>query len=322
VNDLRTIPSKFVQSLLGTEVLLPFLQRLGFAYPSNQLVQALCWHAGLGVKEKSDVRHVHTQEHFTACVDLSDYAFRTIYFHGAYEPETTAILKCLAAPGQIWWDIGANIGWFTLLLSRLVGDAGSVEAFEPNPFTASLLDRAISVNGVSNVRMNRLALGEQRGQATLFVPSKPGSTEGGHGRPALIRHSDLHSLSEVSVRVDTIDSLVASRSIPYPFGIKIDVEGFEGAIIAGAQRLFKEAPPMVVLSEVNHREDCLLKPHQLVSAIVNFGYRAFHVENLEEYDPVISIDGSRSKDFVFIHRHADENVIRKLRSTAGEKNYA
>jgi FkbM family methyltransferase len=314
VREPRAVLSAIVQGLLGTETLLPYLQRFGLAYPSNRMVQGLCWHAGLGVKAKNTVRQVQTQEHFTACVDLSDHAFRAIFFHGAYEPETTAALKCLAAPGQIWWDIGANIGWFTLLLSRLVGNEGSVEAFEPNPFTASLLDRAISINGASNVRVNRVALGDKQAQATLFIPSDPGSVEGGHGRPAMIRHADLRSLSEVSVRVDTIDSLVASGSIPYPFGIKMDAEGFEGAIIAGAQRLFTEAPPLVVLSEVNHRENCLMKPHQLVSAIVDFGYRAFHVENLEEYHPAIPIDGSRSKDFLFIHNNADEGSIRKLRS--------
>jgi FkbM family methyltransferase len=303
-----------LRGLLGTETLLPCFQRIGLAYPSNRLVQAVCWHAGLGVKAKDTVRQVQTREHFTACVDLSDHAFRAIFFHGTYEPETTAILKGLAQPGQIWWDIGANIGWFTLLLSRLVGNEGRVEAFEPNAFTASLLGHAIAINGASNVRVNRVALGDTEAQATLFIPSEPGIVEGGHGRPAMIRHADLRSFSEVSVRVDTIDALVASGSYPRPFGVKMDAEGFEGAIVAGAKRLFAETPPMIVLSEVNHREDCLMKPDQLVSAIVDFGYRAFHVENLEEYEPLTPIDGSRSKDFLFIHQLADESVLRKLRN--------
>jgi FkbM family methyltransferase len=189
-----------------------------------------------------------------------------------------------------------------------------VEAFEPNPFTASLLDRAVAVNGASNVRVNRVALGDTQAQGTLFIPCDPDTVEGGHGRPAMLRFSDLHSLSEESVRVDTIDALVATGSIPRPFGIKMDAEGFEGAIVAGAQRLFTQAPPAAVLSEVNHRKDCLMRPPQLVSAIADFGYHVFHVENLEEYDSAIPIDGSRSRDFLFIHLSADESLIRNLRS--------
>ena len=57
-----------------------------------------------------------------------------------------------------------------------------------------------------------------------------------------------------------------------------------------------------------------MKPDQLISAIVDFGYRAFHVENLEEYNPAIPIDGSRPNDFVFIDHDADESSIRKLRT--------
>jgi FkbM family methyltransferase len=312
VRELKNAVSPHIQGALGKETVVPYLQQLGFSYPSNRLVQALCWHAGLGVKEKKTVRQVLTQEKFTACVDLSDHAFRAIFFHGIYEPETTSVLKRLAAPGQIWWDIGANIGWFTLLLSRIVGDEGRVEAFEPNPFTASLLDRAITINGASNVRVRRLALGDRQEEATLYIPSEPGSAEGGHGRPAMLRHADLRSLSEVSVQVNMIDSLVSSNAIPCPFGIKMDAEGFEGAIIAGAQRLFREASPMVVISEINHRKDCLLKPHELVSTIVDFGYRPFHVENLKEYNRAIPIDGSRSKDFLFVHHSADTKLMQRL----------
>jgi FkbM family methyltransferase len=219
----------------------------------------------------------------------------------------------------VWWDIGANIGWFTLHLSRIVKATGKVVAFEPNPFTAKLLQRALKDSVSTNVLFCELALGDGSASAILHVPLDVEHTDGGYGRPSLIRQSDIADYAEVTVSVSSADEQI-QRGTPIPFGIKMDVEGFESAVLAGATHLFKQSPPSVILCEATHRPDVLVQPVELVQSIRNFGYRAYHVENLREYDPTVPLDGSWSKDFVFLHHRVAETLLpRLLGHEAGSK---
>ena len=83
--------------------------------------------------------------------------------------EVTTFLKAHVGPGQTAIDLGANIGYFTLLLAQLVGQDGQVVAFEPDPENFQLLERNVRANGYTNVAVRREAVADYSGRAPLFL---------------------------------------------------------------------------------------------------------------------------------------------------------
>src|SRR4029077_1744713 len=93
-------------------------------------------------------------------------------FYNTYEPwETRAITKVVKA-GWVCADVGANVGYFTLLLSSLTGDSGQVHAFEPSEATFAKLQRNVQLNSVNNVHLHKLALSRKIGSASLVTVPK------------------------------------------------------------------------------------------------------------------------------------------------------
>ena len=109
-------------------------------------------------------------------MDPADYAVgHTVARTGSYEPEVSATLREVLPPGATFVDIGANIGWFSLLAASLVGPTGRVIAIEPNPRNVALLRQSAKDNGFDNIDVVTVALGERRGAAAL-------ETDGSNGR--------------------------------------------------------------------------------------------------------------------------------------------
>jgi FkbM family methyltransferase len=297
---------RFAERLLGSLPALWLTAKLGHRWPKTRVVRSLCWHAGAGAWHPE--RHVTAQiQHgFELVIDLTDHTFRHLYFHGEYQPAVTRIIEQVAQRGQIWIDVGANVGYFSILLSKLVGDSGAVIAFEPNPVTRNFLELSVKRNKRKNVTVYSCALGADTALAALHVPREPRSIVGGHGRPSLIRHADIKETVEVPVEIQSLDSIVHETKI---WGIKMDVEGYETEVLKGAQNLFTRNPPAVVLSEV---APGLTTPAELGRSILGFGYKAFDVEGLEEWNPLSPIDNSSAKDFIFIHRSAEKTLLPRV----------
>ena len=138
------------------------------------------------------------------------------------------------------YDIGANVGFYTLLAAKLAGPAGHVYAFEPAPRNFDFLRRHVTMNAISNVTLMQAAICSEAGQA-MFDLGKSFET----GR--------LSRNGEVMVRVETIDQLVFEHSMPPPHVIKIDVEGHEAEVLGGARETLKRYRPIVFVA--THRAD-------------------------------------------------------------------
>jgi FkbM family methyltransferase len=136
-------------------------------------------------------------------------------------------------------DIGANIGLITLLMAKLVGPSGEVHAFEPNPNLCFRLNKSVSINGMSNVRLHEVALSDQASEATLFVP------ENNCGEGALAKRPYFKQ-QEISVQTMRLDDI----SLPSPVAaMKIDVEGHEHKVLRGAERILRDNPPRLIVME-------------------------------------------------------------------------
>ena len=152
----------------------------------------------------------------------------------------TKIWMELIEPGMIVADVGANLGVYSLLAARAVGDTGQVHSFEPDRDNFALLQRNIQANGYTNVVTHQAAVADQTGTLTLYV------------RPA--HHGD-HRIYEpagsqrvpVSVPATTIDAAFADA--PRVDVIKLDVQGAEARVLAGMTETIKANPSMAVISE-------------------------------------------------------------------------
>jgi FkbM family methyltransferase len=109
-------------------------------------------------------------------VSTADQVGRVLAISGVWEPNATAAFRSLLRPGDVCLDIGAHIGYFTLLASRLVGADGHVYAFEPTPATYEALCANLRRNDVQNVTALPVAVGDMQGQAVLH--EGPGTNTG------------------------------------------------------------------------------------------------------------------------------------------------
>ena len=156
-----------------------------------------------------------------------------------FEPEVLAALRQWVRPGMTVVDIGANIGYFTAHLSRLVGEQGEVHAFEPEPTNFSILTENVNMNGLNNVRLHRAAVGEERGDAKLHTSD----FNGGMHR---LYDSVCCTGPSVSVPVLRLDDVLAGSKVDL---IKIDIEGYEESALRGAERCLRQNPNLKIISE-------------------------------------------------------------------------
>lgn len=160
-----------------------------------------------------------------------------------FEPHVLAVLSDLLTPGAACLDVGANLGWFTVIASRLVGPRGRVLALEPDPANLRLLRRNVSLNGCANVTVVAAAAGAGKGRARLY---RSNENLGDH---RLAIHSDRPD--RVEVAVESIDDIVAGRKrSPGPIDVvKIDTQGSECAILRGMEATFAASPRLRMILE-------------------------------------------------------------------------
>jgi len=158
---------------------------------------------------------------------------------GDLEPGVQEALRRHVAPGATVYDVGANVGFFSLLAARLAGPAGAVEAFEPLPTAAAGLRRHVALNDAGTVSVHEVAVGARSGRTQLMAVR-----EGGWSHLAERgRHADTQEVLDVDIV--TIDELVAG-GLRAPDVVKIDVEGAELAVLEGMVETIRAHSPVIV----------------------------------------------------------------------------
>jgi FkbM family methyltransferase len=174
-------------------------------------------------------------------LDLADHMQRWIYF-GIMEPSETSWVKEWLGPGMTVVDVGANVGYYTLLAASYVGVSGKVLAIEPSPYAYGRLQEAVAANGLSQVVTLRLALGSTDGEMTLYSPPSDNHT------PSMIFAGQAGG---IGVQVSTLDNCLKEWNVEVVDLLKLDVEGFEPQILAGALPTLKSGRIRAILCELN-----------------------------------------------------------------------
>lgn len=163
---------------------------------------------------------------------------------GTIEAAERAFFRQELKPGQVFFDIGANLGLFALTAAKRVGPTGRVYAFEPSAREARLLQHNVDQNGFTNVTIVRGALSDHEGEARFAV-----ATDGGTNSLAKTTHPEQVIQTWETVPLTTLDAFVTKHAIERVHMMKIDVEGGECDVLRGGARLFSRADAPVVLSE-------------------------------------------------------------------------
>jgi FkbM family methyltransferase len=218
----------------------------------------------------------------------SDDPTHDIYF-GRYEPEETGKILELVQPGMTVLDVGANLGYFTLLMALRVGPEGKVHAFEPNPAMHKRLLDNLALNpryADGRVAVYRLALSASTGEADFFCPA-----DGNEGVGGLRDTKRAPVVGVARVSTQRLDELVETQRITKLDFIKMDIEGGELDALRGAERTLSGMKPVI-----------LFEAYELNTA--PYGYRVFEILSyLEERGYVVTQAGMMAFNFLATPKH-------------------
>jgi FkbM family methyltransferase len=212
------------------------------------------------------------------------------------EPGTCEWIASRVEPGDVFYDIGANIGVYTVLAARRVGPSGKVFAFEPHSATFARLLETISINGLSGiVTACSCALHEQQG----FFPFSYFSSEAGSSQSQLNARASVPEGSISSAVVElkfsaSLDSLIAAGGFAPADHVKIDVDGNELMILKGMAGLLSgHRPPKSIQVEINpgQRKDIL-------DFMASHGYAAAREHHTRKGAELVG-DGADPKDHAY-----------------------
>ncbi len=181
------------------------------------------------------------------------------YALGTTEPLIQDVFAEHVPDGGVVWDIGANIGFYSLIASRLVGD-GEVVAFEPLPANLQAMRRNLALNAVDNVKLVGLALGDTEGTADLQIHSQQTWAKLDTSADTGFQ-GEVQAAGHIQVEVSTIDRQL--QTLTPPDFVKIDIEGAEVAALRGASVLLSEHRPTLIceLHGTNAAVSELLESH-------------------------------------------------------------
>ncbi|MDQ3678315.1 MAG: FkbM family methyltransferase [Actinomycetota bacterium] len=169
-----------------------------------------------------------------------DHAHIGSIVRGTLEPPVVEAMVRTVRPGHVFYDVGANIGYFTLVAARLVGPAGRVIAFEPVPWCVDAVAANIALNDLRQAEVRAEAVGDASGRAQLLVV----------GEASQSMLASLHRRADTRERIDVdvvaLDDLVSTGAIPPPDVLKIDTEGAEVLVLEGMRETIASHRPRII----------------------------------------------------------------------------
>jgi FkbM family methyltransferase len=229
--------------------------------------------------------------------------------YNGFEEAEMRFVERLLRPGMTVLDIGAHHGLYTLLAAKRVGRSGRVIAFEPSPRERDRLAKHLRVNRCRNVEVASCAVGDEPGEAELFLVD--GFRDWGNSlRPPAVAELTC----KVKVPVRRLDDVLAELGVARVDFIKLDAEGGELAVLEGARKLLQTAPRPAILAEV---EDVRTEPwgyqaREIMQLLARWNYRWFALSEAGTLCPVSPDDELCDGNFVALPAERAEEFQRRL----------
>jgi FkbM family methyltransferase len=262
------------------------LRSAGRRFPTSRTVQSFARHFGTSVmrREGPSFERVVTfasggkmrcgPEEPVGFLALQHYFLGTITGQMEDERPIVSFLDKAVRNGDVFIDVGSNLGFYSVYVGPLCGKTGEVHAFEANPTLIEPLNRTISLNNhQSNIRLNAVAVGKESNRSLrLYDPGRIGSS-------SFHAHGWLNKDSFVSVPVVALDDYAARNGMTRIDGMKVDIEGAELEAFQGMAGIFERCPPKFIVSElmpeaVSTRAESAARPTEIMDFLARRGYVA------------------------------------------------
>ena len=230
------------------------------------------------VREESEVIH-ETPFGVRMSLDLRDYVQRNI-FYDAWEGDELNFVHTVLRPGDLMVDVGSNVGLFSLVAAKAVGDGGKVYAFEPVPGNWKRCEENIRLNDLHNITLSRTALSDRAGEVTLAIDANMASGSGSETSGFFTMSRVSTAVREVTAHAESFDSFaereLGERRIRV---VKIDVEGAEPLVMRGMARTLSERRIDMFVVEVSVYALSVagFKVHEIVAPLEAAGFALYRL---------------------------------------------
>ena len=255
---------------------------LGNYFPFKQLNH---FHQKLGKKlhfgEQNEVK-MQTKEGFLMYLHEGKTIDDTIMNLGFWEPDMSKLIRKNLRKWDVFLDIGANIGYFSLLASSIVGNEGEVLAFEPSSKNFAELQKNIALNNFSNISAIRHAVSNTATTKNLFYnPTNPGGS-------SLVEN--LHSGKEgESIETIVLDDFLGEKKIDF---IKMDIEGYEYFAILGMKKILSQNNLKMIFEysptfyEKLYPTDFAEKSVEMLDILAEVGFKLYYIDYRGHLKPI------------------------------------
>ena len=245
------------------------------------------FHASLAPADRYAV--VRLDKGFRMQLDLADPEQLKVYFYGHYHERYEADLVARLLSGdEVFWDVGANVGYFTLVAATALNHHGRIIAFEPGKNAYARLTENLALNPWRNITAYPLAVTDREGEAVLHLAGDIADSSAN-----LYQAAQIQAGCEVC-RTVALDHFLREEHLAPPDLIKLDAEGAELAVLQGAQQLINDSPPLwlMEMEEKNLRAAGASKA-AVTQFLTGCGYRAAHLSKGRWYatDDPASVKG-------------------------------
>lgn len=239
----------------------------------------------------------------TMLLDLKDKGLsRDLIVDGVREPLSTKEISKVVKKGDIVVDIGANIGYYVLMESKIVGNTGKIYAIEPSPQNIKCLKKNVAVNNYSNIEVYDFAIGDVIGVKKMNISSH-------YNLNTLVSKKDNRITGTVDVNTSTLDKFLTGKK--FPSFVRMDVEGYEYNIIKGMKNILSSKKPINIFIELHPH---IMKKEQteyILKKLADSGFKAkkiirsitvpeMKVMDKEDYDYSHKNIGDLLKDRLFL----------------------
>lgn len=229
-------------------------------------------------------------------LDLLDPEQRKVYFFGHYhERYEAALVAGVLEPGEVFWDVGANIGYFSLVAAAAVGERGEVVAFEPGTAADARLRENVSLNSFPQVRIYHLAVADVDGEAVLYRAGGIADSSA-----SLYPAAAAGAAGESCITV-TLDSFLKKEGLRPPDFVKLDVEGAELAALRGAAHILADFQPLLLveMEEKNLRAAGTSRA-AVQTFLKDYGYWAAHLRQ-GRWRPLDDVRDTRGRNLFWFN---------------------
>jgi FkbM family methyltransferase len=259
----------------------------------------------LSDRERTEL--IRTRDGLLMEVDLREFVDRTIYCTGVWEPHETSLIKSLLREGDAFIDVGANIGYFSLLAAKIVGPSGRVEAVEGAPATAELLRRNVDLNAMANVAIHPVAVSDRPGRARM-IEIERGNCGG--------NRLDFDGPGDEgwAVELTTLDELLPQARYSL---LKMDIEGAEAKAFRGAERLLAgdDAPNLIFEFTPEYQRKMGDDPRELLRFLGEKGYAIYRCDG-ECLSPAVEEELLATKQsYLFCAKRLPDSLAGRLATT-------